>query len=77
VDLHQLATMALYLFVAVVGWFVRVLWEADHEMRRDLMELQSSLPETYVRRDDLREWKESVMTILHRIESKLDGKADK
>ncbi len=76
-DLHQLATMALYLFVAVVGWFVRVLWEADHEMRRDLMELQSSLPETYVRRDDLREWKESVMTILHRIESKLDGKADK
>jgi hypothetical protein len=77
VDLHQLATMALYLFVAVVGWFVRVLWEADHEMRRDLMKLQSSLPETYVRRDDLREWKESVMTILQRIESKLDGKADK
>jgi len=77
VDLHQLATMALYLFVAVVGWFVRVLWEADHEMRRDLMKLQSSLPETYVRRDDLREWKESVMAILQRIESKLDSKADK
>lgn len=76
-DLHQLATMALYLFVAVVGWFVRVLWEADHEMRRDLMKLQSSLPETYVRRDDLREWKESVMAILQRIESKLDSKADK
>ena len=73
VDWKTVALVALSLLDLVIGWFVRIMWEALQELRKDHKEL----PETYVRRDDIREWKSEVLEFLRRIEAKIDTKADK
>lgn len=62
---------------AITGWFVRVLWQANVEHRRDLRSLADSLPATYLRRDDFNAHAQRVEHTLIRIEAKLDSKADK
>lgn len=76
-DGQTLINGVLGVISALVGWFVRVLWDAQSKVRDDLAALERNLPQIYVRRDDLREWREEVMDSLRRIEQKLDGKADK
>jgi hypothetical protein len=78
------STVALYALFGVIGWFVRILWEADKELRHDLAKLREELPGTYVRRDHLAELKDTVIRTherlertLERIEVKLDSKVDK
>jgi hypothetical protein len=39
---------------ALVGWLLRQLWDAVHDLVRDVGDLQKSLPGTYVRRDELK-----------------------
>lgn len=38
---------------AVAGWFLRVLWEADKELRADLSKLREELPKTYAEKDGI------------------------
>jgi hypothetical protein len=61
----------------VLGWFLRELYSAVKELKSDLIKLREQMHEHYVRKDDFKEFKESLMTILQRIENKLDKKADK
>ncbi len=63
--------------LSVVGWFARVLWGAVQELKSDLSRLREDLPINYVRKDDFREFRESVMTSLQRIENLLYQKVDK
>ena len=63
--------------MAVAGWFMRMLWEADKELRADLSRLREELPKTYAEKMDLTRGFERVFEKLDRIEEKLDGKADK
>lgn len=63
--------------LSVVGWFARVLWGAVQELKADLSRLREDLPINYVRKDDFREFRESVMTSLQRIENLLYQKVDK
>jgi hypothetical protein len=62
---------------SITGWFVRVLWEAQAELRKDLKNLEGGLPDLYVRRDDYRDDMSEIKTLLNRIFDKLDNKADK
>jgi hypothetical protein len=62
---------------SITGWFVRVLWEAQAELRKDLKTLEGGLPDLYVRRDDYRDDMSEIKTLLNRIFDKLDNKADK
>ena len=63
--------------MTMIGWFVRIMWEAQQKLREDLNEIERQLPETYVRRDDFRDLISDIHSTLVRIEAKLDGKADK
>lgn len=63
--------------LAVVGWFARELWAAVKGLQKDISKLREELPKTYVAKDDFSDFRRELMTVLTRIETKLDGKADK
>lgn len=44
---------ALGCAAAIGGWFMRVLWDADKELRADLSRLREELPKTYAEKADL------------------------
>lgn len=63
--------------LSVVGWFARMLWEADKELRADLAGLREKLPETYVSKNDYKEDIREIKSLLERMYDKLDNKMDK
>ena len=63
--------------LAVLGWFARELWSAVKGLQRDIAKLREELPKTYVAKDDFSEFRRELMAVLSRIETKIDGKADK
>lgn len=63
--------------MAVIGWFVRQLWDASKEMRGDLAKLREELPREFVLREDYRRDIYEIKQLLRDISEKLDGKADK
>lgn len=76
-EMVEIFQMLLGFGLAVIGWFARVLWAAVQELKDDLAELKEELPIYYVRKDDFKEFRESVMNSLQRIENLLYQKADK
>ena len=70
-----------YVLVGVLGWLVRVLWEAQQEMRKDFSELERELPVYYVRRDEfkdvVRDIRESFKEAVHPVLTKLDRMEEK
>ena len=62
---------------SVLGWFARELWTAVQELKADLAQLREKLPTEYVRKDDFRDFKTELLSVLERIEHKLDQKEDK
>jgi len=63
--------------LAAMGWFAKSLWDAVQELKRDLAKLREDLPIFYVRKDDFKDFRDELINVLHRIESKLDSKVDK
>jgi len=64
-------------FLAVVGWFARVMWEAVQTLKADLHRIEVDMPINYVRKDDLDKRMDHIEAMVQRIYDKLDGKADK
>lgn len=60
-----------------LGWFARELWSALKELKTDLALLRESIPKEYIRREDFSDFKRELMSVLERIEHKLDNKQDK
>jgi len=69
--------ICLSLGLAAVGWFARILWASVSELKDDLAKLKEDLPIYYVRKDDFKEFRQSVMECLHRIEALVAQKQDK
>lgn len=63
--------------MTALGWFGRVLWEADKELRQDLSKLREDLPKQYVAKDDYREDVREIKAMLEKIFDRLETKADK
>lgn len=59
------------------GWFLRILWEADHELRADLSRLREELPKEYVSKDDIERRFDRIDKALDKIWTALQEKADK
>lgn len=76
-DVLEILQYVLGMGLAVLGWFARVLWQAVSELKDDLADLKEALPIYYVRKDDFREFKDSLMAALQRIENHLAQKQDK
>jgi hypothetical protein len=62
--------------LVIAGWVMKVLHAEIKEARREHAVLIEKLPETYARRDDVKEAIGRVEDALKRIEDKLDRKVD-
>jgi len=76
-DWHTAFNLAFAGLSAVMGFIIKVLWDAINTLRRDLGDLERSIKDNYVRRDDFRDTMRAMFEKLDRIEGKLDGKMDK
>lgn len=61
----------------VLGWFVKIIWDAIRELKDDMKETNKLIHENYVRKDDYRSDMSDIKVMFNRIMDKLDGKADK
>lgn len=73
----SILSMALSVASAVMGWFLRELWVMVKEMKKDIGDLEVEVSANFVRKDELRDFRNEIINHLIRIEAKLDGKADK
>lgn len=63
--------------LAVMGWFARELWGAVKELRSDLARLREEIAKDYVSKDDFKEAVREMKELLMSIDHKLDRKQDK
>lgn len=49
-------------FGAALGWILKVVWDAIHDLKVDIRAIEKDLPEIYVRRDDFRETMTEIKT---------------
>jgi len=68
---------AVALVFTGIGWFLATLYRDMRSLEQNLTDLVQELPNTYARRDDLKDLISEVRATLRRIEDKLDGKQDK
>lgn len=68
---------AMALIGAVLGWFVKIIWDAIKELQRDMKETNQTLHEHYVRKEDYRIDIAEIRGMFNRIMDKLDSKVDK
>ena len=76
-DFQSMMNFILPTACTVLGWFCRELWTAVQGLKEDVAKLREELPTHYVSKDDFNDRWYEVLKSLHRIEDKLDGKADK
>jgi len=80
-DPQALLNVAVGVVLTGMGWFGRQLWDAVKELRTDLHRLETSLPTTYLRRDEFRdgikEIKELFTEVFRKIDDLKDRKVDK
>ena len=69
---HDLANVGFGVVSVIGGWTLRTLWDAVSRLREDLAALERVLPETYARRDDVRQMTEALVARLERLEEKID-----
>ena len=61
----------------VMGWLARALWGAVKELRIDLSKLREELAQDYLTKNDFKDALRDLHSLLERIDSKLDRKADR
>ena len=69
--------LALSAILGVTGWCARQLWDAVQELKRDIHQIETDLPKSYVLKDDMDKRMDHIEAMFKRIYDKLDGKADK
>lgn len=63
--------------MAAFGWFLRVLWEADKELRADHSKLREELPKEYASKYEIEKRFDKIDRVLEKIWEALQEKADK
>ena len=76
-DLQILFNLGISIVGAVVGWFLRVIWQEIKLVQRDQKEIEQDLANNYVRKDDYRIDIAEIKGMFNRIMDKLDTKVDK
>lgn len=62
---------------ALVGWVLKVIWDAVRTLQEDIKEIERDLHTSYVSKDDYRNDISEIKDILNKIFDKLDKKADR
>lgn len=68
---------AFSFIIFLLGWFVRIAYDATVKMKNDIVELERMLTGHYVRKEDYREDIKEIKEILMSINHKIDNKVDK
>ena len=75
-ELIEVAKWVAYVATGVVGWFVKVLWDAQKDLQEDMKHIELNLLENYIKRNDFRaamdSLKEDIKYITQPISNKLD-----
>jgi cell fate (sporulation/competence/biofilm development) regulator YmcA (YheA/YmcA/DUF963 family) len=74
---QNLINVTITAFSGVVGWILKVLWDAIRSMQSDIKELEKDLHTKYVAKDEYRQDILEIKDILGKIFDKLDSKVDK
>jgi len=77
VDPQTIINMGISVACAAAGWWLRILWEAQQRLQRDLTELEKELPHNYVLKADYKEDLQEIKDMLQKIFDRLESKADK
>lgn len=76
-DIQNLINTILPLICVAIGWFCQQMWGELKDTKRELAQFKADIPTLYLRRDEFFDRWDELITLLHRIEDKLDGKVDK
>ena len=76
-DFQNVMDGVMALVGAVLGWFVKIIWDAIKELQKDLKETNQTIHEHYVRKEDYRLDIAEIRGMFNRIMDKLDNKVDK
>lgn len=76
-DSQSLINLCLGGFLAALGWFARIIWEAVSDLRKGLHDIEVDLPKNYIRKEEHSASMARIEDMFQRIFDKLDGKADK
>jgi hypothetical protein len=71
-DWRDAFNVAILIAGALGGWALRTIWDAVSNLRDTVAELERNLPETYARRDDVRDLRDMIVTRFDRLEARLD-----
>jgi|TARA_R110000868_G_scaffold97060_2_gene267022 hypothetical protein len=63
--------------LTTIGWFARQLWDAVQKLKSDMSQLELSISENYVKKDDFKDGIKELKEMLGKIFDKLDSKADR
>ena len=72
-DFQLLFNISTTIIGTIAGWLYKVLWDAIHDLKEDVKEIEKG----YVMKDDYRIDIAEIKGMLARIFDKLDTKADK
>jgi hypothetical protein len=61
----------------VAGWFLRQLWSAVQDLKKDVKDLEVDLVRNYISYDRLHDVMQPIADSLNEIKETLKGKADK
>ena len=75
-EFAELIKWAAYILTGVLGWFIRVLWDAQKELREDMKRIELHMSENYTKRNDFKEaisdmrddWKEMVQPLFKKLD---------
>ena len=76
-DWQNLINLAGGAALATMGWFARQLWDAVQKLKTDMSQLELSISDKYVRKDDFKDGIKELKEMLGKIFDKLDSKADR
>jgi hypothetical protein len=73
----SLLSIGLSLVFTVMGWFLRELWSSTKKLAETVSNLKDKLTTEYARKEEVRDFRNEILSHLIRIENKLDMKADR
>jgi hypothetical protein len=72
-DLQSAFNIVAGVACGIGGWVLRIIWDAQQRLSGDLAELERRLPDTYARRDDIRDLRRELNERFDRLEVLMRG----
>jgi hypothetical protein len=65
---YEVATMAMGVIITGIAWWNKVLWGEIKSLKEDI----KKIPDTYARRDDLKDVEDKILRAIDGLSSKID-----